>query len=107
MQPRLKSKMPRKEWPIAKLPVTMNPPSRPISILLATILILFILLLLISHDPDEFHVAKLPNKQTKLCILPKKGNLRLPKNYRGICLLDDASKVIRKMTISPQTTCYR
>ena len=40
-----------------------------------------------THNPDEFHVAK-------LCILPKKGNLRLTKNYRGICLLDVASKVI-------------
>ena len=35
-----------------------------------------------THDPDEFHVAK-------MCILPKKGNLCLAKNYRGICLLDD------------------
>ena len=38
-----------------------------------------------THDPDEFHVAK-------LCILPKKGDLRLTKNYRGICLLDVAAE---------------
>ena len=25
-----------------------------------------------THDPDEFHIAK-------LCVLPKKGNLHLPK----------------------------
>ena len=42
---------------------------------------------MLSHDPDEFHTAK-------LCILPKKGDLKLPKNYRGICLLDVASKVV-------------
>ena len=40
-----------------------------------------------THDPDEFHVAK-------LCILAKKGNLCLPKHYQGICLLDVATKVI-------------
>ena len=40
-----------------------------------------------TNDPDEFHTAK-------LCILPKKGDLKLPKNYRGICLLDVASKVV-------------
>ena len=33
-----------------------------------------------THNPDEFHAAK-------MCILPKKGNLRFPKNYhlRGYC----------------------
>ena len=40
-----------------------------------------------TNDPEEFHTAK-------LCILPKKGDLKLPKNYRGICLLDVASKVV-------------
>ena len=40
-----------------------------------------------NHDPYEFHIAKLR-------ILAKKGNPRLPKNYRGICHLDVASKVI-------------
>ena len=42
---------------------------------------------LLTNDPEDFHTAK-------LCILPKKGDLKLPKNYRGICLLDVASKVI-------------
>ena len=40
-----------------------------------------------THNTDEFHVAK-------LCILPKKCNFCLLKNYQGICLLDVASKVI-------------
>ena len=40
-----------------------------------------------NDDPPEFHEAK-------LCIIEKKGDLRLPKNYRPICLLDVASKVI-------------
>ena len=40
-----------------------------------------------THNPNEFHVAE-------LCILPKKCNLCLPKNYRGICLLDVALKAI-------------
>ena len=36
-----------------------------------------------THDPDKFHVATLR-------ILPQKGNLCLPKNCQGICLLDVA-----------------
>ena len=40
-----------------------------------------------NGDPPEFHEAN-------LCIIEKKGDLRLPKNYRPICLLDVASKVI-------------
>ena len=40
-----------------------------------------------NDDPPEFHEAK-------PCIIEKKGDTRLHKNYRPICLLDVASKVI-------------
>ena len=32
--------------------------------------------------------------KAKLVLLPKKGDLGLPKNWRGICLLDIASKIL-------------
>ena len=48
-----------------------------------------------THDPDEFHVA------INCAFYPKKGNLRLLKNYQGISLLDVASKVI-SVTIADQ-----
>ena len=38
-------------------------------------------------DPDEFH-------QVRLTILPKSGDLSDPNKWRGICLLDIASKVM-------------
>ena len=34
-----------------------------------------------NDDQPEFY-------KTKLCIIEKKGDIRLPKNYRPICLLD-------------------
>ena len=46
-----------------------------------------VILLRCLHGTPEFHEAK-------LCIIKEKGDLRLPKNYRPICLLDVASKVI-------------
>ena len=32
--------------------------------------------------------------KAKLVLLPKKGDLGMPKNWRGICLLDIASKLL-------------
>ena len=45
-----------------------------------------------NNAPQEFHEAK-------LCIIEKKGDLRLPKNYRPICLLDVASKGISVLIV--------
>ena len=46
--------------------------------------------------PDEFDVGV-------LAILAKKGNLRLPGNYRGIMMLEVAYKVIAIIT---SDRCY-
>jgi exonuclease III len=48
----------------------------------------------VSDGADEGGICYPEWLKAKLVLLPKKGDLGLPKNWRGICLLDIASKLL-------------
>ena len=49
---------------------------------------------LLQTLPVYSELGEVTTFQQKLYIVERKGDLRLPKNYKPICLLDVASKVI-------------
>ena len=100
--------MPWKEWPIAKLPVKIKSPSRPISILPVTISIHFILLLLISGMILRIQMSFM----LLICVFyPKKVTFacqRITGYMSPWCCLKSFQRGYRwSMPISPQTTRYR
>ena len=72
------------ERPLVQTTYRLKPTSTSLEIILSTSTIS---LYHFGEDPDDFHKAK-------LCILYKKGDRLNANNYRPICLLDVASKVI-------------
>jgi hypothetical protein len=52
----------------------------------------------LADDSNGIRYAEWNN--ARLVLLPKNGDLSLCKNWRGICLLDIASKILSSMCVS-------